>query len=212
MNNGFAEQRKNLVSRMRLKNREIKKALLSVQREKFFPEPIRANAYADTAFPIGFGQTISQPSTIAAMLELLSAEKGNKVLEVGAGSGYVAALLSELVGNAGNVFGIELLFELQQKAMKTLSKLGYKNIELKTGDGAQGWKEKAPFDRILISAACPQVPQALIEQLSEGGKLVAPIGGAFSQELVLLQKEKGKVSEKARKCCYMFVPLKGKKD
>jgi len=206
----FSEQRKKLVSGMHLKNKEIENAFLSVQREKFFPEHLKANAYSDTAFPIGSGQTISQPSTIAAMLEMLAAEKGQKILEIGTGSGYAAALLSEIVGKNGKVFGIELLHELHQQATRTLLELGYKNIGLKIGDGTQGWKEEAPFGRILISAACNSVPKPLVEQLGEKGKLVAPIGNAFSQELVLLQKGKGKMIEKERKCCYRFVPLKGK--
>lgn len=206
----FEAQRKSLVKKMRLQNKNIEHAFLSTKREHFFPESLKQDAYEDDAFPIGLGQTISQPSTIAAMLKLLSVEKGNKVLEVGTGSGYAVALMSKLVGKKGMIFGVELIHELHQRATRTLPGLGCKNISLKCGDGTLGWKEKAPFDRILISAACAQVPKPLLEQLKEGGRLVAPIGSSFSQELVLLQKEKGKLIEKESRCCYMFVPLKGK--
>ncbi|MFA4855998.1 MAG: protein-L-isoaspartate(D-aspartate) O-methyltransferase [archaeon] len=210
MAENFEEQRKSLVDKMRLKNKAIEQAFLSIKRELFFPESMRSHAYEDTAFPIGLGQTISQPSTIAAMLEMLAVEKGNTVLEVGAGSGYVMALLSELAGSRGTVFGVELVHELHQKATRALLELGYNNFFLKCGDGTLGWKENAPFDRILISAACASVPNPLIEQLKEGGWLVAPIGASLSQELVLLQKEKGEVAEKESRCCFVFVPLKGK--
>lgn len=210
MAENFEAQRKSLVKKMHLQNKTIKLAFLSTKREPFFPENMKQHAYEDDAFPIGLGQTISQPSTIATMLELLAVEKGNKVLEVGTGSGYVAALLSGLVGKKGKVFGVELVHELHQKATRTLLELGCKNVFLKCGDGTLGWKEQAPFDRILISAACAQAQKPLTEQLKEGGGLVAPIGGNFSQELVLLKKEKGKVIERERKCCYVFVPLKGK--
>jgi len=212
MSQGFREQRKQLVKALALQSKALEKAFLAVEREKFFAEKMKQHSYADSAFPIGFGQTISQPSTIAVMLEMLQLEKGASVLEVGAGSGYVTALLSELVGEKGKVFGIELVHELHQKAVKTLAQLGYQNIFLKCSDGTQGWEEKAGFDRILVSAADKEVPKQLIEQLNEGGKLVAPLGSRFSQELVLLQKEKDKAVEKERKCCFMFVPLKGKPD
>ncbi len=206
----FAEQRKQLVQAMNLHSKSVEKAFLSVKREQFFPAELKQYAYADSAFPIGFGQTISQPSTIAIMLEMLSVKPGDRLLEVGGGSGYVAALLSELVGVKGKVFAIELVCELQQRATKTLTQLGYKKVEMRCGDGTLGWREEAPFDCILISAACRQVPKPLTEQLKEGGKLVAPVGGRFTQEMVLLQKEKGKSVEKDSKCCFVFVPLKGK--
>lgn len=207
---GFKEQRKQLVQGMRLKDKAVESGFLAVERELFFPQEIKRHAYADSAFPIGFGQTISQPSTIAIMLEMLDVKKGSRVLEVGAGSGYVAALLSRLVGSKGRVFGLELVHELHHQAVKLLAELGYENIFLKCGDGCSGWKEEAEFDRILVSAACSSVPKPLVEQLQEGGKLVAPVGGSFSQEMVLLQKEKGKAVEKRRRCCFVFVPLKGK--
>lgn len=210
MNKEFALQRKKLVESMQLQDERVKKAFLAVEREGFFTPELKQHAYADSAFPIGSGQTISQPSTIAIMLEMLAVAQGHKVLEVGAGSGYVTALLSELVGEKGKVFGIELVHELHQRATRALLELGYENIQLRCSDGTLGWKEEAQFDRIIISAACSKVPLPLIEQLAEKGKLVAPVGGSFSQEMVLLQKEKGKTIEKQRRCCFVFVPLKGK--
>jgi protein-L-isoaspartate(D-aspartate) O-methyltransferase len=210
----FELQRKSLVEGMRsagcLQSKAIENAFLAVPREKFFPKETIGHSYIDNAFPIGLGQTISQPCTIAAMLGMLSVKKGNRVLEVGAGSGYVAALLAGLVGGKGKVFGIELLHELHQKATRTLLELGCKNIFLKCGDGTQGWKEKAPFDRILISAACSAVPKPLLGQLSKKGMMVVPIGSPFSQDIVLFKKENGIAVEKQRKQGYVFVPLKGK--
>ena len=214
MSKSFELQRKQLVAALQangsIQSESVRNAFLAVQREKFFPENISQYSYEDSAFPIGSGQTISQPSTIAIMLEMLSVQKGNKVLEVGAGSGYVAALLSELVGKKGAVFGIELVHALHQQAVKALVLLGCENVFLRCSDGTLGWKEEAPFDRIIISAACRQIPEPLIEQLREGGKLVAPVGGRFSQEMVLIEKEKGKGVEKESRCCFVFVPLKGK--
>ena len=208
----FSEKRKSLVKEMSdsgfLKSAEIKGAFLAVKREAFFPKEFENFAYSDEAFPIGFGQTISQPSTIAIMLEMLSPEKGMKILEIGAGSAYVIALLAQIVGQQGKVFGIELLPELKSLAEKNLKEAQCKNFELLLGNGCNGWREKKPFDRILISAACSEIPKALSTQLKENGKIVAPIGGSFSQELVLFQEENGVLAEKQRKCCFVFVPLK----
>ena len=209
----FSEKRKALVEQMQregvLKNTLIKNAFLSVPREKFFPEKYVRLSYDNNAFPIGSGQTISQPSTIAVMLELLDLQEGQKILEVGAGSAYVMALLSSIVGKKGKVFGIELLPELKERAEKNLGKAKCgKNVELLVADGCKGWPQKKPFDRILISAACKKIPEELGEQLAEKGKIVAPLGGSFSQEIVMLQKEKGRILEKERKCCFVFVPLR----
>jgi len=206
----FAGQRKQLVKDLALKDKAVENAFLAVKREEFFPDELKQHTYVDRAFPIGFGQTISQPSTIAVMLEMLAVKKGSKVLEIGSGSGYVAALLSELVGSKGRVFAIEIVHELHQGALKKLVESSHENIFLKCGDGRLGWKQEAPFDGIIVSAACSSVPKTLIEQLEKKGKLVAPVGGRFSQEIVLLQNEKGKTVEKERRCCFVFVSLKGK--
>ncbi|MDD5148763.1 MAG: protein-L-isoaspartate O-methyltransferase, partial [Candidatus ainarchaeum sp.] len=209
----ISEKRKLLVKKMCesgvLESPLVEKAFLSVPREAFFPKEHKKLAYEDNAFPIGHGQTISQPGTIAIMLELLDAGMGMNVLEIGAGSAYVLALLSEIVGTKGRVFGMELLPELKTLAEKNLKKAkSGKNIELLLGNGCKGWKEKAPFDRILISAACTGIPKALEGQLKEGGKIVAPVGNLYSQEIVLMEKQNSALVEKERKCCFVFVPLK----
>jgi len=212
--NEFEQQRIELVQRMvssgAIKSKNIEQAFLSVEREAFFPKELLQNAYIDSAFPIGFGQTISQPSTIAIMLELLQVKKGQKVLEVGCGCGYVLALLSKLVGKKGRVFGIDLVPELVALASKNLASQGFENIAVKNGDGKQGWVEQAPFSRILISAACGKVPKKLVEQLAEKGRLVAPVGNAFSQQMFVVEKHSaGKTDEGfAEAGFFVFVPLK----
>jgi len=210
----FEEKRKRIVEFMKdteaVKTKEVENAFLKIKREIFVPLDLQAVAYADEALPIGFGQTISQPSTIAVMLELLEAKKGMKVLEVGAGSGYVCALLSEIVEEKGEIFGIELVSELFERAKENLKLQGCKNIELVVGDGSIGWKEKSPFDRILVSAACPCIPDALFEQLKEKGIIVAPVGDRFTQTMQKIKKIKGKQEkEEYEKTCFVFVPLKG---
>jgi len=210
----FKEQRKMLVLRMKqsgaVKTRAVERAFLNVKRELFFSEENRQYAYIDSAFPIGFGQTISQPSTIAVMLELLEVKKGMRVLEVGSGCGYVLALLSELVGARGSVFGVELVPELVALASRHLASAGYENVALKNGDGKLGWKEQALFDRILVSAASSEVPRALIEQLAPLGRLVAPVGSRYAQETKLVEKDtEGNTRESFPYNGYfVFVPLK----
>lgn len=208
----FAEQRKKLVERMVasgvLKSKQIIDAFLKVKREAFFTEDMKNYSYVDSAFPIGYGQTISQPSTIAVMLELLEPKKGQKILEVGAGSGYVLALLSEIVGKEGKVIGIERIPQLANRAKHTLAKLGYKNIEIVLGDGAKGYAKEAPFDRIIVSAACSEVPQALIDQLANNGRLVAPVGTRFMQQMqVITKNSKGKLKSFFANGYFVFVPL-----
>ena len=210
----FEAERKALVESMKnsrvLKSREIEKAFLEIPREFFVREDLRTAAYADDALPLILGQTISQPSTIAAMLENLKAGKGMKVLEVGSGSGFVLALLSKIVGNEGKVFGIELLPELAEASKINLEKAGIENVEVFCADGSKGLESKKPFDRILISAACGFVPKALIEQLNEGGIIVAPVGDAFTQQIEILQKFNGKIVKNYAQGLYVFVPLKTK--
>jgi len=194
-----------------IKSESVKQAFLAVKRESFMPAHLQSAAYSDEALPIGLGQTISQPSTIATMLELLQVQKGNKVLEIGAGSAYVLALLSELAGEKGKIYGIEILPELKQRAEKILEKCNCKNIKLKVGDGTLGWKEKAPFDRVLISAACPYVPKPLIEQLAENGRIVAPVGDKYTQMMNIIKRIKGQViKEEFLENYFVFVPLRGK--
>ncbi|HLC36462.1 MAG TPA: protein-L-isoaspartate(D-aspartate) O-methyltransferase [archaeon] len=216
MKTDFRAERKNLVEFMKsiesIKSREVEHAFLKTAREEFLPENLKEYAYADNAFPIGFNQTISQPSTIAIMLELLSVKKNQKVLEVGSGSGYVLALLSDLVGEKGKVFGVEIIPELAEISKKHLNKLKIKNAQVVQGDGSIGLKKAAPFDRILFSAAAPAVPEELIEQLNENGKIVGPTGDMFSQDLIIIEKVNGKINKKIHPVMkFMFVPMQGEK-
>ncbi len=181
-------------------------AFYKVERHKFVPEELSANAYADYPLPIGENQTISQPYMVALMTECLSLNGQEKVLEIGTGSGYQAAILAEL---AGEVCTIERFSALAQRAKVTLDELGYVNIKVKAGDGTLGWQEEGPFDRIIVTAASRGIPSPLIEQLKEDGKLIAPIGESFSQILTVAQKKKGKL-ETTGICGCVFVPLVGK--
>jgi len=179
-----------------IRDRAVLGALRSVPRELFIPVELRGQAYEDHPVPIGQGQTISQPYIVAVMTEMLAAERGSKVLEIGTGSGYQAAVLSLI---AGHVYSIEIIPELARRATATLDRLGYRNVTVRLGDGYKGWPEEAPFDRIILTAAPPRVPQALIDQLKPGGRLVAPEGATpFDQELVVISKDaSGRVSRKA---------------
>lgn len=208
----FSEQRELLVKKIEQKGvffaPNIKNAFLKVKREEFFPEDLKQYAYVDSAFAIGYEQTISQPSTIAIMLSLLCPEKNQCVLEVGSGSGYVLALLKEIAGVKGKVFGVERIPELAEKSKKNLALIGYSDIEIISKDGSTGLKEKSPFDRILVSAACTEVPKKLLEQLSLKGKLVAPVGPSNAQKLVLIEKTASdKFRENFSNGFFVFVPL-----
>ncbi len=181
----------------------VLEAFRNVPREKFVPSDLRNLAYVDSPLSIGDDQTISQPYTVAFMTELLELEPENKVLEVGTGSGYQAAILAEIVSE---VYTIERLEGLARSAKKTLKDLGYFNVHVRIGDGSKGWLEEAPFDRILVTAAASEVPDPLLDQLAEGGVLVAPVGSAFSQEMVRLTKSaEGIERESFGK--FRFVPL-----
>lgn len=210
----FETERKKLVeyiSGFSIQSQEIKKAFLNVKRENFLPEANKEFAYSDNAISIGLGQTISQPSTIAIMLELLKVERGMEILEIGSGYGYVQALLSYLVGEKGMVYGVEYLEELAEQSKKNLEKEGIKNCEIKTGDGSLGWEEKAPFDRIIFSCACPFIPKPAFDQLKEKGKIVAPTGDQYSQVIEIMAKFNGKpVKEQYQGASFIFVPLRGK--
>jgi protein-L-isoaspartate(D-aspartate) O-methyltransferase len=185
---------------------KIIRAFSRVERENFFPEELKRFAYEDNAFPIGYRQTISQPYTIAKMLSLLDVRKGQKALEAGSGSGYVLALISEIVGRAGKVFGLEIVSELATRSEQSLK--GYKNVKVYNRNASSGLPEAAPFDRILMSAACEEVPKKLLEQLEEGGILVAPVGRKnYEQSLVAIQR-KGKNFTIIKKIPgFVFVPF-----
>jgi protein-L-isoaspartate(D-aspartate) O-methyltransferase len=159
-------------------------AMREVERHRFVPDALRAQAYDDRPLPIGQGQTISQPYIVALMTELAAVRPGARVLEIGTGSGYQAAVLSLL---AGEVYTIEIVEPLAREARERLARLGHQNVSVRAGDGYRGWLEKAPFDAILLTAAPPQIPGPLLEQLAPGGRLVAPVGDA-AQELVLVEK------------------------
>jgi protein-L-isoaspartate(D-aspartate) O-methyltransferase len=178
-------------------------AMRSVPRHLFVPASVVEFAYRDQPLPIGFNQTISQPYIVALMTELLDVKRDHAVLEIGTGSGYQAAVLSLL---ARQVYTVELIPELALAAAQRLLKLGYSNVVVKAGDGYRGWPEKAPFDRIILTAAPPEIPQALIQQLKRGGKLVAPVGGA-DQALILLTKgTDGRIKQRAV-LPVLFVPM-----
>ena len=185
----------------------VRTALAKVNRAAFTPPNRLADAWLNAPLPIGQGQTISQPFIVALMSELLDLQQSDKVLEVGTGSGYQAAVLAEL---AGEVYSIEVLPALAERAAKTLAEQGYANMRLRTGDGARGWAEEAPFDAIIVTAAALAIPPPLIEQLGVGGRLIAPIGPPHGdQELVLLHKQADGQPTERRVLSVAFVPLTG---
>lgn len=170
----------------------VMEALGKVPRHDFVPLELRQYAYADSPLPIGYGKTISQPFIVALMTDLLEVKSGESVLEVGTGLGYQAAVLAEL---AASVYSVEIVEELAKEARTRLGRLGYKNIELKLGDGYYGWPEHAPFDKVIVTAAPELVPPPLLGQLKAGGRMVIPAGIADAQQLMLVVKDaKGKVA------------------
>jgi protein-L-isoaspartate(D-aspartate) O-methyltransferase len=176
----------------------------SVPRHEFVPGELVQFAYDDKPLDIGFGATISQPYIVAAMSQLLEVSKRHRVLEIGAGSGYQAAVLSEL---AGEVFSIEVVLELARTASEKLWRLGYRNVLVRHGDGYMGLPDKAPFDRIILTAAPPDVPDVLIDQLAAGGRLVAPIGESENQQLVVIDKPVDGPLRRQTVFPVLFVPM-----
>ena len=184
-------------------------AMATVPRHEFVPEELRGNAYANHPLPIGHGQTISQPTIVALMTDLLALGPEDNVLEVGTGSGYQAAVLSEVV-TRGRVFTIEIVSELARTARKRLANLGYKNVVVHTGDGYLGLPENAPFDGIMVTAAANEIPVPLIEQLKPGGRLVMPVGGqGETQWLTLVSKDLEGEIDRRVVLPVRFVPLTG---
>ncbi|MFP3981614.1 MAG: protein-L-isoaspartate(D-aspartate) O-methyltransferase [Desulfobacterales bacterium] len=203
----FRQQRMQMI-RDQLKARGIQdpailKAFEKVQRHRFVPDRLQQFAYADRPLPIGEGQTISQPYIVAVMTRALELKKTDRVLEIGTGSGYQAAILAEL---CDQVYTIEIIESLAETAKKTLSALGYENVHVKIGDGFKGWPEHAPFDAIIVTCAPTEVPEPLKEQLAEGGSMVIPVGKSADQQLVLLEKQDGELLEK-KILPVLFVPM-----
>ena len=193
-----------------VRNPDVLRAMRATPRHLFVPPEMRSMAYLDQPLPIGGGQTISQPYIVAVMTELLQTAKTHKVLEIGTGSGYQAAVLSPL---AGRVYTIEIVPELAVRSAALLEKLGCSNVTVRQGDGYLGWPEEAPFDRIILTAAPDEVPKALLNQLKPGGRLVAPVGSTpLDQDLVVIEKgADGKIRERSI-FPVRFVPMvRGKK-
>ncbi|MEM3837559.1 MAG: protein-L-isoaspartate(D-aspartate) O-methyltransferase [Fervidicoccaceae archaeon] len=217
----FYERRKSLVERLRaegiLKSEKVERAFLRVPREKFVPPEYREYAYFDEPLPIGLGQTISAPHMVAIMTEELNAEAGWRVLEIGTGSGYQAAILAEIVAPSderrekwGHVFTIERLEMLAEQARKNIASSGYEDrITVIVGDGSLGYEKEAPYDGILVSAAAPKIPRPLIEQLKDGGRMVIPVGHRYVQRLHVVEKTGESIRVNVREPC-VFVPLIGK--
>jgi protein-L-isoaspartate(D-aspartate) O-methyltransferase len=186
-----------------IKDERVLTAMAKVPREEFVPADERADAYEDGPLPIGYDQTISQPYIVAFMTEQLRPKSSDRVLEIGTGSGYQAALLAELVAK---VYTIEIVEPLAKNAEATLQRLGYKNVHVKFGDGYSGWPEEAPFDAIIVTCAPDKVPQPLTDQLKDGGRMVIPVGERFAQQLYLLEKKNGQLKESAT-LPVRFVPM-----
>jgi protein-L-isoaspartate(D-aspartate) O-methyltransferase len=205
----YAARRRNMVKfdiqERGVRDGRVLAAMRSTPRHLFVPQDLRSLAHEDRPLPIGHGQTISQPYIVAYMSELLRAAPELTVLEIGTGSGYQAAILGALVKE---VYTIEIVPELAASAAETIKLLGLSNVHTRQGDGYKGWPEKAPFDRVLLTAAPPEVPQALLDQLKPGGRLVAPVGaGPLSQEIVVIDKMKDGTLKRRRDIPVLFVPM-----
>jgi len=207
----FASARREMIERD-LKGRDITdaavlQAMRDVPRERFVGTEMQEMAHADFPLPIGHGQTISQPYVVAFMTQMLEVRPEDKILEIGTGCGYQAAVIARM---ARQVYTIEIVEPLADEARKLLAELGYKNISVKTGDGFEGWREHAPFDKIILTCAVKEIPKALIEQLQEGGRIIAPIGATGGvQQLVLATKTNGELKHK-QVLPVRFVPMTGK--
>jgi len=186
-----------------INNEGVLAAMGKVPREEFVPLELRTATYEDGPLPIGHGQTISQPYIVAFMTQQLQPKPSDRVLEIGTGSGYQAAILAELVKE---IYSVEIVEPLAKSAEATLARLGYTNIHIKAGDGYKGWPEEAPFDAIIVTCAPDKVPRPLVDQLKDGGRMVIPVGERFAQELYLLEKKNGQLKESVT-LPVRFVPM-----
>jgi protein-L-isoaspartate(D-aspartate) O-methyltransferase len=206
---GYAGQRAEMV-REQIESRGVSDAAVldamrSVQRHLFVPENLRSRSYGDNPLPIGFGQTISQPFIVAYMTETVQAKPGQKILEIGTGSGYQAAVLAEIVDK---VYTIEIIDELGKSGRTRLQDLGYENVETRIADGYYGWEEVAPFDAIVVTAAAQYIPPPLIDQLKDGGRMIIPVGSPFMVQMLMLVEKKGEGFTTEGLMPVRFVPLR----
>jgi len=185
-----------------IRDQRVLKAMRKIERHRFVPDNLKPNSYDDEPLPIGGGQTISQPYIVAYMTQALKLQGGERVLEIGTGSGYQAAILAEL---AKEVYTVEVYEKLAEKAQYILQKMGYHNIQYRVGDGTLGWKEHAPYDAVIVTAAPPKTPEPLKDQIKVGGRMIIPVGQTF-QNLLLYEKTKQKMKKK-KLLPVRFVPL-----
>jgi len=204
------EMARNWLANGTVKNCRIIEAFLKIKREDFILPEYIEEAYRDYPLPLMEGQTISQPTTVMIMLEALELKQGMKVLEVGAGSGWNAALMARIVGDKGRVYAVEIVPELARFAEENIQKTGLRNVEVIKGDGSIGYGKKAPYDRIIVTAACPALPKELVEQLKEDGIIVAPVDSFLGQKMVKVVKNHSHL-KKTYLGMFSFVPLRGLK-
>lgn len=198
-----------LVKRGYISSDIVEKAMREVPRHIFVPDEMKDMAYVDSPQPIGQGQTISAPHMVAMMLEALDVKPGQKILEIGGGMGYHAAVLGKMVGEEGEVYSVEYLEYLAKSGKKKLKKARIDNVHIIIGDGSSGYKEQSPYDRISVACGAPSIPDSLIKQLKDEGKILIPVGGKMYQNLIKVTKKRDSI-EKENLGGVLFVPLKGK--
>lgn len=214
MDKEYEEKRERLVEDLErrgyIESRSVKEAMKKVPRHEFVPSNIRDRAYVDSPQPIGEGQTISAPHMVGMMVEELDLKKGQKVLEIGGGLGYHAAVIAEVVKEKGKVYSMEYVKKLARSAQERIKKSGYQNVKIIHGDGSSGYEKKAPYDRISVACGTSKIPDALMEQLKMGGKILAPVGSKFIQDLIRVTKVDDHETRKENLGGVRFVPLKGR--
>ncbi len=198
-----------LIKKGYVESEKVEEAMRKVPRHEFVPPNTRSRAYIDSPQPIGNSQTISAPHMVAMMVEGLDIREEQKVMEVGGGMGYHAAVIAELVGEEGKVYSIEYISNLAKSGQRKVKKVGYDNLRMIQGDGSSGYEKKAPYDRISVACGAPNIPEPLIKQLVVGGKLLIPVGSKFFQELIKVTKKSEEKIERENMGAVRFVPLKG---